>query len=462
MKPALTSLFYRLFFNFSYGFIYLALLTNFALWTSQNSQSEELTPLSLKEAVQLALAKNPDVLKAHESVNQADSARSATFSKFLPTLSADAKYNYQKDAVDQNFANFAGETYNQYQVGFNLTQPIYNGGAMFAGLSYSKKQQEIKNLELQIAERNLSESVLENFYTLLLNERFLQILKDTEAVSISTLKKAESYVHLGRVQKVDLLQLKTQNALLKPKISAAENQIQTSAANLATQLHILNLSALHVRGKLVSPNSIWVKSMLEQKSGSLPEVARSRTLVDQFSDQRTVTMAPYWPQLNLVGQWGRLSYAKTDLLDSNATHWTIGLELSIPIFSGLSSIYERESLLSQEKQMEFDETKTADIVSVNQIQTEKNLLLAETQLDSAKEAAQFGNESLKEAEREFKLSSINYLQYQSSQQAYLDSENGYNQAKYDYIVAIAKYFNAMGIPISKLVDELEELSKKPD
>ena len=100
-------------------------------------------------------------------------------------------------------------------------------------------------------------------------------------------------------------------------------------------------------------------------------------------------------------------------------------------------------------------------MSVNQIQTEKNMNTAQTSLETSRIAAGFGRESLVEAEKQYRLNTINYTQYQTSLQAYLTSETGYYQAKYNYIVAVGQYFVAVGIPLGKLVDELETLSNKP-
>jgi len=439
---------------------YLALLIIMSALCTKTVEANPSSALTIQSAVDQALEKNPDVLKAREVVEQSHFDFSAAIGKALPTVAATFNASYQKDAADQQFPNFGGETYNQYTFGLTATQPLFDGGAVFAALRYGTKNKEITNYALQIVERTTTESVLESFYSLLLNERLLQVLNDTYAVDLEVLKIAERYFRVGRIQKVDLLNLKTQTSLLRPKIAQAEDLIQTTASQLAMLLRNLNASDVRAKGQLVSPDPTWVKQMLADKIAELPEILQSRTQVDQFEDNRTIQMATYWPKLNLVGQWGRLAYSKTDLLNSDATNWAIALQLSIPIFNGLTSIYTRQSLASQEKQMEMDETKTADTVSVSQIQTDKDLQVAETNLSATEEAAGFGRETFKQAEHDFKLSTINYIQYQTSLQAFLDSETGYYQAKYNYIVAVAKHFNAKGIPLSLLVAKLDQISGK--
>lgn len=416
--------------------------------------------MTIRIAVQHALDRNPDVLKAREMVNQAGYDYHTAIAKVFPTISATADGDYEKDSSLLNFPNFGGNAYNQYQVFFTLDQPVYQGGAILAGFHYAKANREIQTYASQVQERTTTESVIEGFYSVLLNERLSQILKNTYDVDKEILEIGKRYYRIGRAMKLDVLQLETQTAQLVPQIAQVKNQIETSAASLATLLRDLDSTQIRLQGQLVAPDPKWVHEMLAKKMPELPEVTQARVAVDQSEDYRTLQMAQYWPKLDVVGQMGRVAYAKTDLVQDAATSWTIGLQLTVPIFAGLASVSQRASLASQTKQLEYAETKTGDTVSVNQVQTEKNMNTAQTALETSRVAADFGRQSLVEAEKQYRLNTINYTQYQTSLQAYLTSETGYYQAKYNYIVAVAQYFDAVGIPIGNLVDQLETLSNK--
>lgn len=432
-----------------------------AAFSDMTAQGTALTtPMTIKSAVQHALDRNPDVLKAREMVNQAGYDYHTAIAKVFPTISASAVGDYEKDSSLLNFPNFGGNAYNQYQVFFSLDQPVYQGGAILAGFRYAKANREIQGYAAQVQERTTTESVIEGFYSVLLNERIHQILKNTYDLDKEILDIGKRYYKIGRAMKLDVLQLETQTAQLVPQMAQAKNQIEISAASLATLLRDLDATQIRLQGQLVAPDPKWVHEMLAKKMAELPEVTEARMAVDQSEDYKTVQMAQNWPKLDVIGQMGRVAYAKTDLLQDAATSWTIGLQLSVPIFSGLSSISQRASLASQTKQLEYVETKTGDTVSVNQIQTEKNMNTAQTTLETSRVAADFGKQSLVEAEKQYKLNTINYTQYQTSLLAYLTAETGYYQAKYNYIVTVAQYFEAVGVPIGNLIDELDTLSSK--
>jgi outer membrane protein TolC len=108
--------------------------------------------------------------------------------------------------------------------------------------------------------------------------------------------------------------------------------------------------------------------------------------------------------------------------------------------------------------MEKDDISLNDTQASLEIQTEKNVEVAKSQLDQNKLAAQYGKESLAEADKDWRIATINYTQYQTSQQAYLTAETNYYQSQYNYIIAIANYFAAVGTPLDHLIDELTRLS----
>jgi outer membrane protein TolC len=414
---------------------------------------------TIQGSMRQAMDKNPDVLKAREILHQSEANEALAFSRVFPVVNGDLQASHLKAASSSNSPLFGGDPYNQYRAGLTLTQPLYDS-SLFPAYRFSKKDQLIKKYQVDIAERTLSESVLESFYSVLLNERLLQIYKETLKVDNETLAIAERYYRIGRAQKIDVLQLKTQAALLTPKIAQVDNRMRTAAAQLATLLRELDASNIRLKGALASPSTAWVSQMVAHARAELPEVLRARETVNQFENSRDVQMAVYWPKLNFVANLLRSAYDKHDLIDSNTTSWGLSLQLNIPIFAGLSSFRQRASLASQERQLELDETHAADAASVSQIQTEHDFAVAVAGLESSRQAALFGRESLQEAQRSYKLQTINYLQYQSSQQAFLDSQVGYYQAKYNYIVALSKYFNAMGVPSALLVAKLEELAEK--
>jgi outer membrane protein TolC len=415
-------------------------------------------PFTIDLAIQQSLERNPEVQKYRERITEDHSAFSYAIAKVFPTIGFQGNSNYLKNPASETGSLFGGEAYNQYSLLLNFNQPLWDGGALLAGYKYAKKDLEIRQKDLEVQERTTELSVLQAFYGVVLNQHLYQILKDDYDVQKEVLNIVDRYFRIGRAQKLDVLQQKTLVASLPPQIAQADDQLKTAASQLAALLRELSSEGIRVQGTLADPDLSWVQATRNKYRTELPEITRSREAIAQFDDTTDVQMAPNNPSLSLLGNYGRNSYTKTDLLDDNNTSWTVGLQLSIPIFSGLSSIYQKKVLASQRIEMEKDDISLNDTQASLEIQTEKNVEVAKSQLDQNKLAAQYGKESLAEADKDWRIATINYTQYQTSQQAYLTAETNYYQSQYNYIIAIANYFAAVGTPLDHLIDELTRLS----
>jgi HAE1 family hydrophobic/amphiphilic exporter-1 len=414
--------------------------------------------LSIQSAVQYALDRNPDVLSGREAIEQDNKNIKYAITQVFPTINATGSALKEKDAVlENNGASFGGNAYNTYTIIGKLTQPLWDGGAILAGLSYANKDKQIKQKNLEITERTVTLSVLQAFYSVILNRENRDILNQTLKVEQQSLVTTDHYYKIGRAQLLDVLQSKTNLALLLPQIATAENQMKAQASQLVSLLHENQAKSVNLVGSLEAIDMPSVMELLPLKK-ELPEISVARLTINQFDDTITETLAPNWPSANIQASYGRDSNVKSDLFNDYATQWTVGLYVTVPIFSGLSSVYQRQALLSQQQQLRYTEQKTLDTLSYNQVQSERDLDTALANLKSSKSAADLGAASLKEAQREYRLQTINYLQLLSTQQTYLQAESSYVQAEYNYISGIANYFVASGIPLTRLLDILETKS----
>jgi outer membrane protein TolC len=368
-------------------------------------------------------------------------------------LAGNASAFKQKAAVNGISVPFGGESYNQYTLQLKLVQPLYQGGAIMSGLHAAEKELDIRKKDLEISERDVTAQVINSFYSVMLNQQLLNVLNYTLNEEKQTQALVEKYQKIGRTQLLDVLQIKTQVALIYPRISTAENQMKSSASQLMSLLHDNQTEAVNLTGDLVYIDPATVSKVLTMKR-ERPELARSRIVIDQFDDKSTVSLATYNPSFNLQALYGKTANSQSDLLNDFSNTWSVGFQLTVPIFSGLASVHEKRVLASQEKQLEYNQQSLLDNLAYSQVQAERNLDVAAAVLKSSKEASEYSTASLKEAQREFKMATSSYTQLNTSEQNFLDAQTRFIGAKYDYIDAVTKYFVSAGIPIHELVQLL--------
>jgi outer membrane protein TolC len=148
-------------------------------------------------------------------------------------------------------------------------------------------------------------------------------------------------------------------------------------------------------------------------------------------------------------------------MEDYSTSWNVNLQVTIPLFSGLSSFHERKQLASREAQLEILQSQSIDSASLNQITAEKNLIASSDVIVSSKLASEYARESLVEAEKEYRLSISDLISYLTVETSFLSAETAFDQAKFGFIDSISKFYIASGLPLLEFVQWLDAQGKKP-
>jgi outer membrane protein TolC len=417
--------------------------------------------IDIQQAVDLGLTNSPRVRESTEKVNQLRYEKNVVRGGLFPTIGLNAAATQKKDAVaDRSFSSvpFGGSAYNQYTVGFHGEQMLLAYGFFSAGRMASY-QEDVAEKQLEIVKRDLTRQVISTFYKTLMNENLVRLLEKQEKSVREILLVAQRRLSLGG-KRIDVLQVKTRLALLGPKIVRARNDLAASAAELAHLLGRADTKELRITGQIPSLNLKNVEPHLDFKAAEIPELTSIRLQRKQMTEGKAVALGKNLPNLKLVGDYNFLNYTKDELFDPASNSWSVQLVLSVPLFSGLTSISERNALIAQEAQLEAQERNTKNAVSIEQIRRRNELETAESLLASAEEAVDLAKESLDEARREYRSGLIDFLQYFQLESNNYEATTSLLQLKYDLIGVYSNYFAASGLPISVLIEHLTKQGER--
>lgn len=422
-----------------------------ALILSVSANSQET--LNLKSVVEIAKKNNPSILLIQEKLNQVDAQKSLARAPLFPNVSWNLAGVYQKDAIYTGSPRFDGDPYNFYSSDVKLVQTIYQYGALDAvtEADYDKK---IQLKQLEIAERNLTQNVIDSFYRFILNQQTLENLMKNQEIMQKALTTTNQRYNSGRGQMLDILQVKTQLALIQPQVDQAKNQFEIAGQQLANFMGQKEHSGFNIKGQLKALLLKDVQKYIDLKNFVLPEYDVNQLQLDQLSYTRSVTLGKEYPTVRLIGDYIYSNYKKPDLFSDYSNAWAIQLQLTIPIFSGLSSFNEKQIIESQSSQLKINKRKLENDLSLKQVSSFKNLQSSEASLISSTQAVKLAEESQNEATRIYRLSQIDFLQFLTVQQAALQAKTSLDALKYQNIIAYTNYFIATGQPLNILVDIL--------
>jgi outer membrane protein TolC len=431
-----------------------ALFCTFVLWVPVLEAASE-RGLGLREVVNEALAKNPKISGAKERINQADAQIPVVRSSVLPTLSLIGSAEERKDSVDSPKVRFGGNIYNNYQTDLRLTQSLFIYGSV-AALESAQKERELRKLDREISERELTNSVILAFFEIVLKVRNVETLRRDEGIVKESLVVAEKRSRTGRGQLLDVLQVKTQLALLKTQISESENHVKVAVAKIANLLGDPHSKEVKVKNVLEFPELSYFDKDVKLKEFRLLELEKSRISIAQIDNLKASSLGAHMPSLNANADYYYGSTKQADLFANTSSSWAVGLTLTIPIFSGFSSFYQQQGFNSQRLQLEYERANIENSANLQQVTARKNLETAALGISQGKETLKIATQASGEARRMFRLSVIDLMQFLEVQRSYVEAESMLNKSKFNYLTALVAYFVASGQELNRLVDVLEE------
>jgi outer membrane protein TolC len=423
------------------------------MFTSSVLPAIEGQVLDLKEVLKIAKENNPSLLAAREKLNQYEAQKNLSTSPLYPSLNWSLSGVYLKDAVYTGSPKFNGDPYNQYSSDLKLSQTLYNKGA-FQAIDVVLADKKIQLANIEILERTLTQNIIEAFYRFILNQQSLENLLKNQGIIQKSLTTSMQRYQKGRGQLLDVLQVKTQLALIQPQVEQARNQFEIAAQQLINFMGEKEHTDFKLKGHLRMLLLQEVQKYIDLNSYKLPEYEINQLQLSQLESSRNVILGKDYPTVKLVGDYLYNNYKKAELFSGYSHAWSVQLLLTVPIFSGLSSNYEKSIYVSQNYQLKIARNDLENSLALKQVTSLKNLKTQETSLASSSAAVKLAEESQKEAGRIYKLSQIDFLQFLTVQQSALQAQLSFDLLKFQSILAYSNYFVATGQPLSKLVDIL--------
>lgn len=341
-----------------------------------------------------------------------------------------------------------------YQAGLQLTQPLFAVGSL-AAIDIAEKDVRLRKLDAEITARDLVANVIQGYFQLVLANRNLQTLRKQNEIVQDSLKDTQQRYANGRSQLIDVLQVRTEIALLRGQLSEAESQVKVAAATLASLLGDSRIENITVRDVLEAPDVESVRREIDFKEFRLLELEQNRLSLEQVEDRKRVSLGAHLPNLSLSAGYNYNSYKRSEWFDDASNSWVVGLQLTIPLFSGFSSVHQQRALLSQQAQLEFDRIHTVNQTNERQITSRQRLDAAYQSIVSGAEALKIATSSAREAKKRYQYSTIDFIQFIIVQKSLIQAESALNTSKYNYLIALANYYSASGQNMLRLVEFLE-------
>jgi outer membrane protein TolC len=411
-------------------------------------------PLSLSEAVNVALQNNGDILKAKHNLEAQYGVVIQTRAIAIPHLNANGNYQYT-DEVETFPAPGFNAINHTWAANIQLVQTIYQGGQVLSSLRTARltKDQAMLDYETVVADSLLAVRVA--YYDVLAAAE--QVVVNEASVTLLTrqLDDQQRRFEAGTVPRFNVLQAEVALANERPALIQARNAYRIAKNNLVNVLgknvprNIWEDIPLQLTDKLDSdPYKIELPSAIGQALATRSELLSLRKQELLRKEGITSATSTYKPTVQLFGGYGaRNAEFITDDPGYTIKGASAGAQVTWSIFDGLSTKGKADQAKALYEGAKVDIDNEGRRIELEVRTDYSNFIEATETLESQKKVQEEAVESLRLAKARADAGTGTQLDVLSAQTSLTQARSTEVQALHDYDVARARLERAIGIHI---------------
>jgi outer membrane protein TolC len=305
-------------------------------------------PLTLDDAVKLAMERNADLRKQVLLALSAEQDHVIARSVVLPQLGFNGSVAEQRVNGVQYFQGVPlpgqrtsfGETYSS---SLKLTQLVFDGGKWWNNLSASDLG--LQASEAQVDEQRLQITYLveQRFYELVRAQRSLSVLGDAAARSRDQADFTQRLFEGGRATQADVYAARANRDNDEVNRLGQERAVELARADLAVAIGLdpgdpLTVSEpQHLMSEPAQPPAL--AQALDRALSNRPSLKAFALTAESNRKAASAAKGDYWPVVSLFGQWSRSTERFAPFVEAPGRNSLAsgGVNLSWNLFNGLNT-----------------------------------------------------------------------------------------------------------------------------
>lgn len=442
-----------------------AVLCMVAMWLSpgtaaaQTPGSGNAVSISLEEALSIALEENPTIKIADMEIARQKYVKREALGGLYPVITAEGQYG--RIIEPQSLGGSLDMPMdNEYQFVGSVNLPLFAPG-VWQNIKLSKEQMYAAVESARGSRIALVAEVRKAFYNILMTEESLRVLRESEANITRTVEETQIKFDNGLASEYDLITAQVQLSNLRPNIIQTETAIEVSGMMLKMLMGLpqdVNVTVAGQLDQIASETEAmydetgyarYVEDNSELKSMDLQKDILTRQLkIHQTQRMPTLSaFGTYTLSGNDMDQ-NAFNFGGPVVPQRHKYNWqspvTVGLRVSIPIFSGFSKTAKAKQLRNSIEQLQLQRDYRSESLLV-----EVNSSIAN--ISTTREQMLANRKTIEQAQKGYDISRTRQnagmgtmLEVNTAELALTQARLNYTQAVYDYLSAVAEYDKVVG------------------
>ncbi|MBR6989775.1 MAG: TolC family protein [Bacteroidaceae bacterium] len=303
------------------------------------------------EECQRAAEQNYPLIRQYGLIEKTTQLTLANIQKgWLPQVSATAQATYQSDVASWPEGmtsmmkgmgiDMKGLKKDQYRVGVDISQTVYDGGAISSQKQIAQEQEQVQLAQTEVSLYQVKKRVNEMYFSLLMLEEQMQLNRDLQELLFGNERKLESMVKRGTAAESDWLNVKAERLNVMQQATTLESTQQMLKEMLST------FCGLEVKD-VQKPDGT---SLLASTEGQRPELKLFDAQLRLAEAQEKSLNAALKPRFGLFAQ-GYYGYPGLNMFEDMMRHqWSWNGIIGARLTWNIGALYTRKNDKAKLKQ----------------------------------------------------------------------------------------------------------------
>lgn len=297
------------------------------------------------EECQQAAERNYPLIRQYRLIGKETDLTVANIEKgWLPQVAASAWATYQSDVaslpyqmkamMSQMGAEVRGLSKDQYRIGVDISQPIYDGGVVKAQKEKAKLQGEVQAAQNDVTLYAIRQRVNEMYFSLLMLDEQMKLNQDLQELFASTEEKLSSMFRRGTASESDYCSVRAERLGVLQQKANLQSQKQSLLQMLST------LCGMEVKA-VVKPNP--TSAAMVPQAIQRPELRLIDSQLRLADAQKKILDAQLMPKFTVFasGFYGYPGYNMFE--DMMSRSWSLNGMVGARLTWNIGSLYTRKN-----------------------------------------------------------------------------------------------------------------------
>ncbi|HLJ61145.1 MAG TPA: TolC family protein [bacterium] len=408
--------------------------------------------LTLDQAIQQALAQNPQVTAAQQALAAAQQGITIARTGLEPTVSLNGSGNYGTTSgttvTSTGVAQVLPSVQGTGSVSFVGSVPLFDGGRTSAEVGSATAGVAIAEAALRLTQQSIALQTATAFFNVLSAEKLTDVRQAQLKQNQDQLAQTQAQVKAGVAAQSDVIQVQSQVAQAQVNLLSAQAQIATSKAALQALLAADVAGAVEVQAPAAPPAAVAGSgaTAVQQALANRPEVAQAQAQVQSAQSGLDLARVNAGPQMSLSINT-TYTPASTNSNLTNNVGYGLGGTVSLPLYDsgkGRAEVQQAQATLQSAQA-----SLSAAQLSVRQdaYQAYLNAVQAAANLTATATAAAAADAALQVAQGQYRAGVGTILNVTTAEANAAQADVNAVSAVYSYQTALATLLHAEGLPI---------------